>query len=82
MRVKQKAKFFYPANYVTFLSFEFFSVMQLKNYIGTSQLSDVKLTLTLYFAQCISFSRLKKVLKGLSHEIDFKNFNKNLQNLA
>ncbi len=23
-----------------------------------------------------------KILKGLSHEIDFKNFDKNLQNLA
>ncbi len=42
-RVKQKAKFFYPANHVPFFPFEFCSVM----------------TFTLYFAQCISFSRHK-----------------------
>ncbi len=28
------------------------------------------------------FARSNQYLKGLSHEIDFKNFDKNLQNLA
>jgi hypothetical protein len=63
---KTESKVLYPANYVTFLSFEFCSVMQLKNYTGTSQLSVVKLTLNLYYAQCISFSRLKKALNILN----------------
>jgi hypothetical protein len=34
-------------------------------------------------SQTYAFSApLKKVLKGLSHEIDFQNFDKNLQNLV
>jgi hypothetical protein len=41
-----------------------------------------------YFSKVVDMSQPKKLwltwdnLKGLSHEIDFKNFDKNLQNLA
>jgi hypothetical protein len=53
-RVKQKQSFF-----IMLIMLHFCSVFQLEYCTGTSQLSVVKLTLTLYFAQCISFSRLK-----------------------
>jgi hypothetical protein len=32
--------------------------------------------------QFLIYEEIRKYLKGLSHEIDFKNFDKNLQNLA
>jgi hypothetical protein len=41
-----------------------------------------KKNLDSYYFVTLFFLSLKNDLKGLSHEIDFKNFDKNLQNLA
>jgi hypothetical protein len=49
-----------------------------KLHLGIScKLFDVKSSYASFRRQCIVTA-----LKGLSHEIDFKNFDKNLQNLA
>ena len=37
---------------------------------------------TIYRKAGWQLNLMKKMLKGLSHEIDFKNFDNNLQNLA